>query len=539
MAGVPSNSTYNSTYPNEDNNLVKSSSSQTGSSKKTQGFMQFLKETWESLSSDKSPVEETVAKSNGKIVEGIEAQKVTVTCSPQLPKSVGSAFDLEKARQSYWKSSDTRSIPTLLTVPQTSQSSSYPPNTTSKHSTIELGSERRPYSLSAPERLVPSHLRTTAFDNLKLEQRTDESQLEQIKKISLCMKQFQQTIKGVKTFQDQGEFDSSFQKLHQLGQQIEQQSSNLGGSSINNYPNTVPLAQVYCDAFHAEDYGDYTFSLIADGCGWGSQSRQAAQRAIAGATNYIKQVLKNSPPKTAQELACHLLQSIAVAHDAILIGKEDVEAYRIGTTTLNICFRFMTEDGKKYLLTAGVGDSKVFAVFKGIEGDWQVKEVMGGREPNQEIQDSGGRLGPYVGPKKIDPDLRNLVVTCFLLPSEECLIFNMTDGLYDNLQPQLQGKEPHEIDSEYQSKTWDDLTPEEKSALDADYQKKCLMSLIKETLDSGKTNLDGICAYLTKYCHDLTAPVRLFMQENPTKREPKDKKQYKGKMDHCSVVAFK
>lgn len=505
MANVPLASLSNP-YPDE---LTSASTSSRASSvkaetpKKGSGFKKFFTDWF----ANKSPSLENLHK---KEKEEIEAQKA------------------------YWSSSPTQPIQTARTHPQATQSRSYPPDLVSTQSTPSLDlQKKRAYTLDAAQKLASPHLRTTAFDQLSLEQLIVAAP-QPLEEILLDKEQFQQTLKGVATFQDAGEFDLAFKVLQQLGQQIEHRSHGVGGSSINNYPGDIPLAQVNCDAYHAEDYGLYAFSLIADGCGWGTKSRQAAQRAIAGATLYIKQVLSQSAPTNAQELAGLLLRSVAVAHETILKDKQD--AKEVGTTTLNICFRFTAENEQKYLLTVGVGDAKVFVAAKNQEEEWETKEVASGRLSNQDIRDPGGRLGPYVGPGRIDPDLKNLRIICCLIPYD-CFILNMTDGAHDNLQPEQAGLKPQDIDENFLDKKWKDLKPEEKEELEDRYQQNYLTSLVNKAVHSGNTHLNEICTHLTKYCHDLTHPIRSFMQNNPKEREPDDKKEYPGKMDHCTVVA--
>ena len=136
--------------------------------------------------------------------------------------------------------------------------------------------------------------------------------------------------------------------------------------------------------------------------------------------------------------------------------------------------------------------------------------------------------------------MRNLSLTCIPLPEGESIIFNMSDGVHDNFLPYQLGIKPCEVDIDLLSSTqWSELPEHTQQALENRFQNDLLSRLINEITKKDKINLDGICEDLTDYCHQLTSFSRKFMVENPTQYEPEDKKQYPGKMDHCSVVALK
>ena len=319
----------------------------------------------------------------------------------------------------------------------------------------------------------------------------------------------------------------------------------IGGSVVNNYPNDLnyEVFQIYCDCFHAEKHSNYNFSILADGCGVGLKSRKAAQRAVIAATQFINQTLAHSSQlvQTAENVAWVLIQAIAMAHEAIVSQKSSID---MGTTTLNICFAFMTPQGKKYLMVAGVGDCKSFLATQNSENQYECIDVSSSKRLNLDLRDPGGRIGPYnrdkVDGKYIDPDLRNLSLTCIPLPQGESIIFNMSDGVHDNFNPCVHGKNPYEVDVNLSSSIqWSDLPELTQQALADKYQNELLSHLINEVAKKDKINLDDMCKYLTGYCHQLTSFGRTFMIENPTLQELDDKKKSPGKMDHCSVVAFK
>jgi serine/threonine protein phosphatase PrpC len=441
-------------------------------------------------------------------------------------------------------------------------------------------------ALGLPEnmRKARSSLQTMAFHQLKMEHLIVPGS-ENLETIEVNLKNAKQPLLGALTFQDPvkdfqpytnfkpGRIDSAFLELQKRSQSVTVDSERMGGAFINNYPKEQN-AYVNCDAFHLEEYSDHVFSIMADGCSWGNSSREAAQRAVAAVTQYINEALENpiEPIKNAQMLACILIRSLAMAHEMIVYDKQ--EPFEAGTTTINICLAFATPEGKKYLMVAGVGDCKTFIATKHVEKGYQVQEVIAAKREGSDAKDPGGRLGPYV--ESIHPDLRNLSVTCLALPKEDdCIIFNMTDGVHDNLNPEQLGKNPYECcphttikwsdivpekrlgiaigneknqrsnclihpedkleESLFQTIGWLDLLPEKRFEIISAYQDQLLTSLVNKVESH---DLMAICESITAYCHQVTGPSREYM-EKTKKAEPKDKKAYPGKMDHCTVTAFR
>lgn len=70
-------------------------------------------------------------------------------------------------------------------------------------------------------------------------------------------------------------------------------------------------------------------------------------------------------------------------------------------------------------------------------------------------RDPGGRLGPQLSPG--EPDLRNLTLGQALLDEGDFLLL-CTDGVHDNLDPELLGLQPSDVG--VKAKAWDELTPE-------------------------------------------------------------------------------
>jgi Protein phosphatase 2C len=405
-----------------------------------------------------------------------------------------------------------------------------------------------PEILSAPIRLSLPSLQTQAFDRLEFKDLLCSNSLK-LEDVQFYMHSNQSILES-KTFHDPKNADLQspinprgvdllFRKLQETETNLPSVDSRVGGAYVNNYPRIYGSAQINCDAFHVEVHPDYAFSVVADGCNWGKRPREAAQRAVAAASAYINIALGyySKQIKTASQIACCLIQSIAMAHESIVNEKQNVSD--AGTTTINICFAFADHKGKKYLLLAGVGDCKAFIVFKNKDHLYKVVEGTS-RRLSFDPKDPGGRLGPYDGDKLSDPDLRNLSLTCLPLPEQECVILNVTDGVYDNLTPEGLGIDPYEVSKKFSETTkWSDLENEERIELETSYQNGLLSRLINEADTTQDSSLNTICQCITQHCHKMTSLGRTYMEEHPQAKEPQDKKEYPGKMDHCTVAAFR
>lgn len=82
--------------------------------------------------------------------------------------------------------------------------------------------------------------------------------------------------------------------------------------------------------------------------------------------------------------------------------------------------------------------------------------------PANNVSDCGGRLGPIVPEKGSEPDLGNLTVDSVIV-DEGDIIFLVSDGVHDNLDPQLLGNSPMDLGCPLQcwpgSRTRDESEP--------------------------------------------------------------------------------
>ena len=110
----------------------------------------------------------------------------------------------------------------------------------------------------------------------------------------------------------------------------------------------------------------------------------------------------------------------------------------------------------------------------------------------------------------------------------------VSDGVHDNLHPQMLALSPLELKLDFQ--TWEEAAKVvDIELVAAKYRVQCLSNLISE-LDCTPQN---IVEKITAHCLKTTASSRAFMLANPGKRLPNNYKTYPGKMDHTTCVCFR
>lgn len=227
---------------------------------------------------------------------------------------------------------------------------------------------------------------------------------------------------------------------------------------------------IICDFFRASILENRTILVMADGCGWGRKSRNAAE--LVSKVYFIASYITHSSTQTVMDFLMapdtqkniqttvdclhEILSSFRQGHDAILKSCEYID--ECGTSTLlsgmimkvylfYILLLILNQlrpnifAGEEWAFIAvSVGDCKAFhwdPVKK------KVTDVTFGNRTNvRDARDCGGRLGPYVGVS--DPDLRNLAsFHCPCKPGD--MIFVCTDGVHDNFDPEALGLNPDEL----------------------------------------------------------------------------------------------
>jgi serine/threonine protein phosphatase PrpC len=199
-----------------------------------------------------------------------------------------------------------------------------------------------------------------------------------------------------------------------------------------------------CDRFYLQLYENASLVALADGCNWGMKPREAAMLASNELITYISAHLHCF--KDTRGVALALLKAFMRAHQKIIEPKEDPE--EAGTTTL-IGGLVMEINAGQYqdalrdkwaFVCAAVGDSKAILYSARTHNFYDI--TQGKRQTLSDVTDCGGRLGPSLAGAKAD--LRNLSLSV-TLADEGDVILLLSDGVHDNLDPQMLGVSPSEL----------------------------------------------------------------------------------------------
>lgn len=306
--------------------------------------------------------------------------------------------------------------------------------------------------------------------------------------------------------------------------------THLCAESVGGYP-AGSQGSIMCDRFHVKSFGDRTIFALADGCNWGVRPRTAATRASAGFIDYLADLKIQSEASTLLSLKEHILRAYRVAHAKIVGDIAPEEIWTISQTTLIGGMIVPLVNNKTYKWAAlffSVGDCKAF-LFNETDG---VKDLTYGNRVNaRNAKDTGGRLGPYVDGGQ--PDLRNLKSYFWPLKTGD-IFFVVSDGVYDNMDPETLGYTPMQMKLSYP--TWDDVPPLDvislKNAFTVQYMNNVLFRCKQRTPYF-------LTRALLQHGMNITSKSRGFMEANPNSPEPADHTNFPGKMDHITAIGLR
>eukprot|EP01105_Mastigella_eilhardi_P021063 TRINITY_DN5069_c0_g1_i1.p1 TRINITY_DN5069_c0_g1~~TRINITY_DN5069_c0_g1_i1.p1 ORF type:complete len:484 (+),score=134.25 TRINITY_DN5069_c0_g1_i1:28-1452(+) len=279
-------------------------------------------------------------------------------------------------------------------------------------------------------------------------------------------------------------------------------------------------------------YQNRVVLAVADGCNWGPRPYKAAHDASRGLIAYMEKQFTaefesqdNTQTKDTSEIGRLLLLGLHEANKKITEDLLDV--WEAGTTTLLSCCicKLADSDGWAVML-ASVGDCKGFIWNKG-SGTLHELTIS---SRAMDLKDPGGRLGPYVGDGL--PDLRNLQL--YFQPCQEGdIVLLTTDGMYDNLDPAMLGRTPDSLGLDNKA-SWNDIDGD----LVCEAKNKFRLKKLKDLMKKKEWNPQNLIETLMTHAWETTTNVREFMSTQPGACQPKNHKDYPGKMDHTSAVAF-
>eukprot|EP01122_Echinamoeba_exundans_P009097 TRINITY_DN3138_c0_g1_i1.p1 TRINITY_DN3138_c0_g1~~TRINITY_DN3138_c0_g1_i1.p1 ORF type:complete len:1118 (+),score=161.61 TRINITY_DN3138_c0_g1_i1:1174-4527(+) len=316
--------------------------------------------------------------------------------------------------------------------------------------------------------------------------------------------------------------------------------------TVATYPNGSYGWQIVCDQFYVRAMGNRTVFALADGCGWGSRPREAAIRAAEAVVEQIADRTVQLKINDTIDCKTVLLRSFNVAHRAIIEGKEDV--FMAGTTTLlaGVLAEVDSEKNEWAAVVVSVGDCKCFVYNKNT--DTVSDLTMGNRSNLHDARDPGGRLGPYF--ESGDPDLRNLAAYFWPL-HEGDVLFAVSDGVHDNIEPEALGKSPFQtaeilkatrhtaisrlVSADACWSTMDQIVAEK---LKTAHMTLRLEQIVSSIAPVERESVGNLVSAVIRNSVDVTLASRSFMESNPDKPEPEDHSEFPGKMDHTTVVAL-
>lgn len=324
-------------------------------------------------------------------------------------------------------------------------------------------------------------------------------------------------------------------------------------SAMSTYPR-VPgtdsrQGDPICDRYKAHLHSNGSIMALADGCNWGRLPYEAAVRATETFVDFLAQNVGHIT--SLRGAGPFLLAALTRAHNSITEGREIWDS---GTTTLigGLLLPLAgASEGRWAFVCVSLGDCKAFHYSQRTRTFVDI--TKGNRRNLTDAKDPGGRLGPYIDVGQ--PDLRNLHLY-YQLADPGDLIFLVSDGVHDNLDPQQLGTTPGEADIA-NTVTWEEAEKVSPKAVEA-FKDGFRMKWLHDTFNKENGHKDDaeipidksddngsnvtpqqIVDVLLRHAVDITRSSRDFMERYPSKRLPPDFKTYPGKMDHVSCVCVR
>lgn len=357
----------------------------------------------------------------------------------------------------------------------------------------------------------------------------------------------------------------------------ESYGSDLCGRTVSTYPKLTRTGQdgvvrplpndprqgdPICDQFCIERMENKVIFAVADGCNWGAQPRRAALLASRTFCDFVKHNL--SQMTTINETSNMFLHAFEAAHTRIVEGFEPSKIWECGTTTLlggaimELAPTAQYVERRWGIVLASVGDCKAFLISSRYKTVIDLSQGSRSGHAAIDASDCGGRLGPHVG--EGNPDLRNLSFFYHAADEGDVLVC-VSDGVYDNLDPQSLGISPVELglegdswDSQLDLKKVDEVKQVYVCQMirdivfgpQRDVSSTALISddsyaapIVVSTPRPPSLNAADIVEKLVQHCLETTQSSRDFMEQNPEKILPKNYREYPGKLDHTTCVALK
>eukprot|EP01126_Amoeba_proteus_P006652 TRINITY_DN12320_c0_g1_i4.p1 TRINITY_DN12320_c0_g1~~TRINITY_DN12320_c0_g1_i4.p1 ORF type:complete len:265 (-),score=62.99 TRINITY_DN12320_c0_g1_i4:227-1021(-) len=229
------------------------------------------------------------------------------------------------------------------------------------------------------------------------------------------------------------------------------------------------------------------------------------------------------------------MQGFGVAQQTILSKSNEKDYCDVGTTTILGGGIVQLQQGTWGFVSAGIGDCKAYHFS--LKDKVKVSELtVHPFEVRKDKKDPGGRLGPYQTGG--EPDLRNF--HCWfqeLLEGDIVLI--CSDGIHDNLDPEVHGMKPPELGLDFDD--WNNVDDEILASTKSQFASKLLSRLYKQVKkqNDGFMTMEMLSEAIVQYCFDQTQLAKEFMEQFPNKHLPSDYSLFPGKLDHITCVCVR
>uniref|UniRef100_A0A6B2L0J8 Cyclic nucleotide-binding domain-containing protein n=1 Tax=Arcella intermedia TaxID=1963864 RepID=A0A6B2L0J8_9EUKA len=311
------------------------------------------------------------------------------------------------------------------------------------------------------------------------------------------------------------------------------------------------LGDPICDQFCLERFQNRTIFALADGCNWGPKVRATAKLAAQTFVEYCKKTIFEV--ETTQATMKAFLQSFGHIHNRIIEGKESTWWECATTTLLGGCLLEVNDPDHKWaFLCLSVGDCKAYHITTR-SNKISVADITQGSRTGKgslDARDCGGRLGPYK--KGGHPDLRNLAAF-FEYVEEDDFILLMTDGVYDNLDPQSLGIPIEEtgLKTNLKGSDWSlfaDVDDEQLLHDIEEYKTKYMVDTVRDLVEESlkekgitfhELQAEQIAEKLINQALKITKNSRVYMEQHPGEPQPVDYKAFPGKVDHTTCIVMK
>lgn len=140
---------------------------------------------------------------------------------------------------------------------------------------------------------------------------------------------------------------------------------------------------------------------------------------------------------------------------------------------------------------------------------------------------------------------------------EDDIILCVSDGVHDNLDPQILGISPKDVDStlygkfnDWKSFSNDDEIEKVKThhmqklmsdelICGGEEERKMRQKIFAHTDEESPISPESITNRIMKHCLSVTGKGREWMEQNPKEKLPMDYSSFPGKMDHATAVVVR